>query len=175
MLDTHLVAIILAVGGLLPLLTAAVQQPKWDTRTRTWMAVGVSLLAGLVTYVSQFGLNWQNPSALVTTIVGVIIAASTSYKTIWKPAGVAPAVEALTSGVESPAEVIASFSAPTAVEDEGESTEDSEGPVGDIYSDGELELQEEHDPVVISEPNADIATVDASGNIIAADNPRGSV
>ena len=102
----ELIAIILAVGSLLPLLTSVIQQPRWSDKTRTAMAVGVSVLAGLVTYVTQFGLNVDSPSAIVIVVVGVVLAASTAYKTIWKPAGVAPAIEAKTSAraivVEAP-------------------------------------------------------------------------
>ena len=97
MINAQLVAIILAVGGLLPLLTSFVQQPRWGKRTRTIMSVAVSVLAGLVTYVTQFGLNWTDPSTAVVTIVGVILASSTAYKTIWKPSGVSPALEVATS------------------------------------------------------------------------------
>ena len=100
MITTDLVAIILAVGGLLPLLTSIVQQPNWTKEVRTWLAIGVSILAGLVTYVTQFGLNLADPAALITTVVGIILASSTAYKTIWKPSGVAPAIETTTSHVE---------------------------------------------------------------------------
>lgn len=102
----EVVAIILAVGGLLPLLTSLVQQPRWSNRTRTVLAVIVSIIAGTVTYVTMNGLDIVSgqPSSIITVIVGVILAAATSYQTIWKPSGVAPKIENVTSRKEEPVE-----------------------------------------------------------------------
>lgn len=97
MVTTEFVAIILAVGGLLPILTSVVNQPQWSTRTRTIMSVLVSVLAGLVAYVAEFGFVLDSPSGIVATVVGVILASATAYKTLWKPIGVAPAIEVATS------------------------------------------------------------------------------
>lgn len=102
MITTEIVAIILAVGALLPLLTSVVQQPQWSARTRTVMAVGVSVLAGLVTYVTQFGFEITSASTLITFVVGVALASATAYKNIWKPAGVSPAIEESTSPHNTP-------------------------------------------------------------------------
>lgn len=96
-MSTELVAIILAVGGLLPLLTSVVQQPRWSARTRTIMSVVVSTIAGLVTYVSSEGLNFDSPSAIVATVVGIIITSAAAYKALWKPTGATQAIEGATS------------------------------------------------------------------------------
>lgn len=96
-MTAEVVATILAVGALLPLLTSVVQQPRWSNRTRTVLAVIVSLVAGLVAYVSQFGLNFSSVSNVVTVVVGVIVLAAGTYQAIWKPSGVAPAIERATS------------------------------------------------------------------------------
>lgn len=90
-------SVILALGGLLPLLTAALEQPGWSARTRTWVSVAVSVLAGLVAYVTQNGLDFSSPSLIVTFLVGVTLASATSYKTLWKPSGVADKIENATS------------------------------------------------------------------------------
>lgn len=103
MVTTEFVAIVLAVGGLLPILTAVVNQPHWSTRARTIMSVLVSVLAGLVAYVAEFGFVVDSPSSIVATVVGVVLAAATAYKTLWQPTGVAPAIEAATS--KTPQEV----------------------------------------------------------------------
>lgn len=96
---TEAIAIILAVGLLLPLLTSIVQQPRWSKRTRTILSVAVSIVAGVVTYVTANGLHLvpDQPSTIVVFIVGVILASATAYKTVWKPSGVSPAVERVTS------------------------------------------------------------------------------
>jgi uncharacterized membrane protein (DUF441 family) len=96
-MSTELVAIILSVGGLLPLLTSVVEQPQWSARTRTVMSVIVSIIAGIVTYVSAEGLHFESPSAIVATVVGVIITSAASYKTLWKPTGATQAIEDATS------------------------------------------------------------------------------
>jgi len=101
------VAIIMAVGLLLPLLTSVVQQPKWSKRTRTVLSVAVSLVAGVVSYVTASGMNIvpEQPSTIVVFIVGVVLASATAYKTIWQPTGTAPAIEAATSPKAEVAEV----------------------------------------------------------------------
>lgn len=97
MIEADLVAIILAVGGLLPLLTAVAQQPQWSARTRTFIGVIVATIAGVVTYVTQFGLDLSKPSAIVTTIVGIILASVAAYQSIWKPSGISSKIENATS------------------------------------------------------------------------------
>ena len=97
-MDTStLAATILAVGGLLPVLIAVVQQPKWSAKTRSIMTVLVSGLAGLVTYVSTNGLNFGDVPTLVTTVVGIILASVASYESIWKKVGTTKAIELATS------------------------------------------------------------------------------
>lgn len=93
----QVVAIILAVGSVLPLLTAVVEQPHWSPRTRTIIGVALSIVAGLATYVAQFGLNLDSPAAIVATVAGVVLAAAAAYKGIWKSSGVAPRIEYATS------------------------------------------------------------------------------
>lgn len=93
MIETEAVSIILAVGGLLPLLTAVFQQPKWSSRTRATMSVIISVLAGLVAYVSANGMAFDSASAVVVFVVGVILASAASYESVWKPTGIAGSIE----------------------------------------------------------------------------------
>ena len=97
MIQTEIVAIIMAVGGLIPLLTSVVQQPHWSARTRTIIGALVASLAGVVTYVTQFGLEITSTSTAVTVVVGVVLASVTAYQSIWKPSGVARTIEDATS------------------------------------------------------------------------------
>lgn len=114
MITTEIVAIILAIGTLLPLLTSIVNQPRWSAKARTAMSVAVSTLAGLVAYVTQFGFELTSVSTIVTFVVGVILASATAYRNLWKPTGVAPAIEASTSGGSAVVAEVAD-SAPEAV------------------------------------------------------------
>lgn len=97
MIQTEIVAIIMAVGGLIPLLTSVVQQPHWSARARTVIGALVATLAGVVTYVTQFGLEITSASTAVTVVVGVVLASVTAYQSIWKPSGVARSIEDATS------------------------------------------------------------------------------
>lgn len=99
----ELIASILVIGSLLPLLISIVNQPQWSSRTRTIMSVGVSILAGVVAYVSENGLDFSTPSNIVATIVGTVLATSVAYRNIWKPTGVAHAIEFGTSPTHSTA------------------------------------------------------------------------
>lgn len=93
------VALILAVGTLLPLVTSIIQQQTWSNRTRTIVGVGMSVLAGLVTYVASNGLVINNATGILTTVVGVVIAAIAAYNGIWKPSGVAKSIEVRTTNL----------------------------------------------------------------------------
>lgn len=97
MIETELIAIILSVGSLLPLLIAVVNQPHWSAKVRTILSVAVSGLAGLVTYVTENGLEFDSASAVVVAVVGVILASVASYQSIWKPSGIARRIENATS------------------------------------------------------------------------------
>ena len=93
----ELVAIVLSVGSVLPLLTAVLQRPHWSDRARTVIGVLLSVLAGAATYLATEGLDVSSPSRIVGVIVGVVLAAASSYKTVWKPSGIAPAIERATT------------------------------------------------------------------------------
>jgi len=96
------VALILAIGTLLPLVTAIVQQKHWSTRTRTIIGVGMSILAGLVAWVSIHGLNVADLPGILSTVLGVTIAALAAYEGVWKPTGLANAIEVATSPTVPP-------------------------------------------------------------------------
>lgn len=86
----------LLAGVLTPLLTSLVQQPKWSRRTRVIVSVIVSAAIGLLTLLANGSLN-DGPQTALSAVTLVIVAASASYKTIWEPMGVAPAIESATS------------------------------------------------------------------------------
>lgn len=84
---------LLAVGFFSPLVIAVIQQSRWPARTQSVVA--------FVFYVAVAAVTaWLNgifnTVGLVTAVLVVFITASTSYKNLWKPTGVAPAIEAAT-------------------------------------------------------------------------------
>jgi hypothetical protein len=100
------VALILAIGTLLPLVTAIVQQKHWSSRTRTIIGVGMSILAGLVAWVSTHGLEVSDLPGILATVLGVTIAALAAYEGVWKPSGLANVIEVATSPAPVPARAI---------------------------------------------------------------------
>lgn len=90
-MTTTVIAMILAIGGLLPVLIAAVTRATWSSKVKVAASVGIAILAGLINWVTQNGLNSFNVhdgSTLFITIGGIIILSATAYTAIWKPSGV---------------------------------------------------------------------------------------
>lgn len=89
----------LIVGAVLPALIATIQQPGWSPRLRSIVTVAVCVVVG-------GGTSWLTGDlhieAIVTSILTVLVAALSTYKGFWKPTGIAPTVEALTSGTTVP-------------------------------------------------------------------------
>lgn len=88
-----------AVGALLPVLTAVVQQPKWSAGNKRVVAVFAALVGGVVTVASAGGLEQfqHGPEAALAGVAAVVAASQATYDLIWKPSKIAPAVEAATS------------------------------------------------------------------------------
>lgn len=94
----HSLATGLQVGAVLPLLIAVVQRPNWSTRSKQIVAVVASLIAGVITVAAADGwAQFQQGKLTTATIVGVLLAAQTSYDVLWKPTKLAPVIEAATS------------------------------------------------------------------------------
>jgi hypothetical protein len=87
-----------AVGALLPLLTAIVQQPQWPARGKKIVATLVAILGGLVTVASVGGLEqFQHGVPTLGTMAAVLAVSQSTYDLIWKPSRIAPAIEAATN------------------------------------------------------------------------------
>src|SRR5664279_1523784 len=98
-MTTTAIALILAIGGLLPALIAAVTRATWSSNVKLAASIGIAILAGLVDWVTQNGVGSFNvhdfPSFFIT-LGGIIIVSATAYVTIWKPT-VAPAITSMTN------------------------------------------------------------------------------
>lgn len=129
----QIVALILGIGTLLPLLTAVVQQKHWSSRTRSIIGVVMSVLAGLVAWVSTHGLNVSDLPGLIATVVGIALASIAAYNGIWKPTGVANAIEVATS--PTPA-VAVPTPEPAAAEPTPTVTANADGTVTSVAADG---------------------------------------
>jgi hypothetical protein len=84
----------LLVGFFLPLAISAIQQADWSNPVRAAVAFVVCVLAGL-------GTVWLagdfDTTDVVSSVLLVLVTALATYKGLWKPAGVTPAIEAATS------------------------------------------------------------------------------
>lgn len=89
----------LLAGTLLPLVIATVQQPGWSPRVRSLVTTGLCLVVGGGTAWLGDALTGQS---VVTSVLTVLVAALATYQGFWKPTGIAPTVEALTSGTSVP-------------------------------------------------------------------------
>lgn len=84
----------LAVGFITPPVVSVLNEQKWSARTKSLVAFGFYLIlaavaayfAGMFT-VGDVGRLW----------LLIFLSASTSYRNLWKPTGISPAIEKRTS------------------------------------------------------------------------------
>lgn len=81
------------VGAVLPLLIAVVQQSRFSGQMRQVVSIIVAAIAGVGTVLASGNFDAQN---WLVTLVAVIGAAQASYALIFKPSGIAPAIESKT-------------------------------------------------------------------------------
>lgn len=89
----------LIVGAITPFLISVINNPRYSNQLRQAIAVGVSLVVGIITVViGGTVLDWSlTLTNILFIIAGVVGAAQAFYSLVWKPTGVAPRVEAATS------------------------------------------------------------------------------
>ena len=81
-------------GWFVPLLISAIVQTGWDSRAKSLAAFAVCVGVAAVTAWLAGQLTLED---LVTSGLIVVVTAKTSYEALWKPTGVAPAIERATS------------------------------------------------------------------------------
>lgn len=84
----------LAVGFFSPPVISIIQQSRWSPRAQSLVAFGFYVVVAAVTawFAGLFSIGDISRLALL-----IFLAAGTSYKTLWKPTGVSPAIENATS------------------------------------------------------------------------------
>ncbi len=85
-------------SALMPPAIALVNQARWNSQLKGLIALAVCALGALITVFLRGPVHfadWRN------TVVVVAAAALVSYRVWWKPSGMAPAIEAATSGSRS--------------------------------------------------------------------------
>lgn len=86
----------LILGVLSPLLLSVVQQPRWPNSVRAALTAVASVVIGVVTVLANGGL--EDASGVLGIIALVLVASNAAYRNLWKPTGIAPAIERATSG-----------------------------------------------------------------------------
>lgn len=84
-----------------PLLTSVAQRPSWPKRVRVAISVAVSVVVALVTLLANGAFN-EGPQTVLSIIALVVVTSAASYRNIWKPSGIALAIESATSPKPSP-------------------------------------------------------------------------
>lgn len=83
------------IGFIAPLIVSFLNQEHWSSQVKQIVAIVVAALLGVLTvYLTGVPVNWHS----IGTSVAVVYAVSQGiYALIWKPSGVAPAIESATS------------------------------------------------------------------------------
>lgn len=84
----------LIVGFLLPPVLAVIQQARWSDAFRAVVAFLACAVAGAGTAYFQGDLNFER---WVEAGLVILVSAMATYRGLWKPSGIAPAIEAKTS------------------------------------------------------------------------------
>jgi len=88
----------LIVGFLIPPFLAIIQQPGWSDPLRAVVAFVVAIIVALGTVYFAGNLEFDHEKGWISAILLVLVTAVATYKGFWKPTGVAPKIEAATSG-----------------------------------------------------------------------------
>lgn len=91
---TDLELLSLVIGFFMPIIVAAIQQPKWSSGARAVITFLVCVIAGGVTVYFKGGFTGQR---IGTSALLILVAAIATYKGLWQPTGIAPAVEKATT------------------------------------------------------------------------------
>lgn len=96
----------LLVGILSPLLISVIQQPGWRRPLRAIVGLIMCVLIALGT--AYFNGDFHE-RGIVSSLLLIFLAAMTAYRNLWRPTGIAPAIETATSPTSTgrPADTIA--------------------------------------------------------------------
>lgn len=83
-----------ALAVVLPLAIAVVNQPRWSSAVKGLLMLLVAAGDGLGT--AYFNDSFHGRTVVSCVLLAVIVI-GTTYRTLWKPSGIAPAIERVTS------------------------------------------------------------------------------
>lgn len=79
-------------GALVPLIVAFVNSEHWPKQIKQIVMFIVALIVASVTYFAQNGWDFTNYAGMIAALTGVITAAQTSYKLLWKQGGITDSI-----------------------------------------------------------------------------------
>lgn len=85
------------VGGLLPHAISVVNQSHWSSGVKSVIAFAACIVAAFVVAYAENKFDFKN---IATSLAFVFALAQTSYQGLWKPTGIADAVESTTTVTE---------------------------------------------------------------------------
>ena len=83
------------LSALAPLVVALLNRPSWSAGRKQLVALAVSV--GLAVVALAVTGGFTSGQDVATVVLAVVGATQAAYALVWKPTGVAPAVEAATS------------------------------------------------------------------------------
>lgn len=98
-MDTDITLTGIVVGSLLPNIIAVVIQPAWRKEIRGLAAFSICVVAGILIALLQGEIGRGQDVA--TSVVAVLIASQVLYQALWRPSGIALAIEGGTSVTSS--------------------------------------------------------------------------
>lgn len=94
-MDTDITLTSIVVGSLLPNVIAIVVQPTWRKEARGLVAFGVCVVTGLLIALLQGDIGRSEDVA--ASVVAVLVTSQVLYQALWRPSGIAPAIEQVSS------------------------------------------------------------------------------
>ncbi len=98
-MDTDITLTSIVIGSLLPNIIAIVIQPEWRREARGLVAFGICIVAGVLIALLQGDIDRDGDVA--TSVVAVLITSQVLYQALWRPSGIAPAIERASSRGDS--------------------------------------------------------------------------
>lgn len=81
------------IGTFLPVAISAVNRQKWTAQAKGVGAFAVSAIAAAGTSFFAGDLGTEN---LITSLLIILVMATLTYQTFWKPTGISPGIESVT-------------------------------------------------------------------------------
>lgn len=94
-MNTDITLTSIVIGSLLPNVIAIIVQPSWRKEIRGLAAFGICVIAGGLIALVQGDIG--RGSDVATSVVAVLITSQVLYQALWRPSGIVPTIERVTT------------------------------------------------------------------------------